>query len=129
MNKRRIIISLFIILLLSIVDAWGLSFNPFSENEKVMTDTACLSATPKGDTVCESSRQVHKPQQSDNDNITKGDELSIVYKASLRQDWSIFKKIKDGMANPETMKRWGTEYVLLAIGVIGYFIIRRRYKA
>jgi hypothetical protein len=33
-----------------------------------------------------------------------------------------------GLINPESWKHWGTEYMLLATGVIGFFVVRRRYE-
>jgi hypothetical protein len=47
---------------------------------------------------------------------------------ALPQHKKIFTIIKDGVLYPESLKMWGTEYILLAIGVIGYFVVRRRYS-
>jgi hypothetical protein len=33
-----------------------------------------------------------------------------------------------GVLNPESWRNWGTEYMLLAIGIIGFFVVRRRYE-
>jgi hypothetical protein len=49
-------------------------------------------------------------------------------KSNLSHNGGIFSPFKYGILNPDSWKNMGTEYILLSIGIVGYFVVRRRFK-